>query len=81
MVIKRPQKFAQQMGHAFGCNMMATRAHPLRTLLSIAARVLAILVMVFLVIQLAPGGPVDVWLTDLYWQQVYEGSPPTGPIR
>jgi ABC-type microcin C transport system permease subunit YejB len=56
------------------------RSSPTRILLSVPARLFAILLVVFLVIQLAPGGPVDQILTGLHEWLIDDGID-RGPIR
>jgi ABC-type microcin C transport system permease subunit YejB len=56
------------------------RTSPIRILLSIPARLFAVLVVTFLVIQLAPGGPVDQMLTRLHEWLIDDGID-RGPIR
>jgi ABC-type microcin C transport system permease subunit YejB len=56
------------------------RTSSIRILLSIPGRILAILLLTFLVIQLAPGGPVDQILTRLHEWLIDDGID-RGPIR
>jgi ABC-type microcin C transport system permease subunit YejB len=56
------------------------RTSPIRFLISISARLLAVLVVTFLVVQLAPGGPIDHMLTRLHEWLIDDGND-RGPIR
>jgi ABC-type microcin C transport system permease subunit YejB len=56
------------------------RANLIRKLLSIPGRLFAILVVTFLVIQLAPTGPVDRLLGRLHEWLTDDGIP-RGPLR
>jgi hypothetical protein len=56
------------------------RAHLITKLLSISAQFFAMLLVTFLVIQLAPGGPVDQMLTRLHEWLIDDGID-RGPIR
>jgi ABC-type microcin C transport system permease subunit YejB len=57
------------------------RGSLVRTLLTIPARLFAILVVTFLIIQLAPTGPVDRLLTAVHEWLVYDGISPSGPLK
>jgi ABC-type microcin C transport system permease subunit YejB len=52
----------------------------IRVLLSVAMKVFAILLVTFLVIQLAPGGPVNEMLTRFHEWLIDDGID-RGPIR
>jgi ABC-type microcin C transport system permease subunit YejB len=56
------------------------RSSQIRLLLSVPTRLFAILLLTFLVIQLAPGGPVDQALTRLHEWLIDDGID-RGPIR
>ena len=56
------------------------RISPISFLLAVPARLLTILLITFLVIQLAPGGPVDEMLTRLHEWLIDDGID-RGPIR
>jgi ABC-type microcin C transport system permease subunit YejB len=58
-----------------------SRGSLVRKLLTIPARLFAILFVMFLIIQLAPSGPVDRLLTSVYEWSVYDGIPPSGVRR
>ena len=56
------------------------RISPIGILLAVPARLFTILLITFLVIQLAPGGPVDEMLTRLHEWLIDDGID-RGPIR
>jgi ABC-type microcin C transport system permease subunit YejB len=56
------------------------RSSQIRILLSLPSRLFAILLVTFLIIQLAPGGPVDQALTRLHEWLIDDGID-RGPIR
>jgi ABC-type microcin C transport system permease subunit YejB len=56
------------------------RSSQIRILLSLPTRLFAILLVTFLIIQLAPGGPVDQALTRLHEWLIDDGID-RGPIR
>ena len=56
------------------------RTSTVRILLSVPARLFVILLVTFLVTQLAPGGPVDDMLTRLHEWLIDDGID-RGPIR
>jgi ABC-type microcin C transport system permease subunit YejB len=69
--------FAQANG---GMGPVAARRHLVSTLLRLGINLLAIWLVTFLVIQLAPGGPVDQLLPRFYDNGEIDG-PPTPGIR
>ena len=56
------------------------RTSPIRILLSIPVKLFTILLVTFLVVQLAPGGPVEQMLTRLHEWLIDDGID-RGPIR
>jgi ABC-type microcin C transport system permease subunit YejB len=61
--------------------MPAIRSYLVRKLLSIPAKLFAVLVVTFLIIQLAPTGPLDRLLMSLHEWLIDDGTPPAGPLR
>jgi ABC-type microcin C transport system permease subunit YejB len=57
-----------------------SQGHLIRTLLRFGARLCGILLVLFLVMQLAPGGPVDRFFFDLYEAAIMRDAS-GGPIR
>ncbi len=59
---------------------MMSRGHAVRKLLRFGVGLCGLLLVLFLVIQLAPGGPVDRFFFGLYERAIIRTAP-SGPIR